>query len=211
MGQILVTLWLTFNKITINQIEVTGQFRYTTPSILVAAIEPWVVARNWWTVDIVHLSDILQSLPWIRHAYVLRRWPKTLLIVLQEAVPLAIWNDQAIIDSTGQVLYPDALPEHLPVLYGPEEERAEIFKAYQQAKAMLKAVDLDIKRWHGGAQQPWRMILTNDLEVVFGRYDKQARLQRFVALYDVIIGSRSQHARRVDLRYNHGLAVDWQR
>lgn len=196
------------NELKVHQVAITGYFQYTEPSRLTATVEPFL-QRSWWSLDIMGLSQALKKLPWIDHAQVIRRWPPGLMIIVQEAVPLATWNDRAVIDSRLNLLYPDTVPQ-LPAVYGPEEEMTAVFKQYQQAKAALKAVDLDIEQWHGGQWLPWRMILTNGLEVKLGRHDRQARLQRFVRLYDVMIGSSAAHARRVDLRYNHGLTVAWQ-
>jgi cell division protein FtsQ len=47
--------------------------------------------------------------------------------------------------------------------------------------------------------------------MVFGREQVMAKLQRFLSMYDHALGRYLPDIKRIDLRYQNGLAVHWLR
>ncbi len=67
-------------------------------------------------VNLSALHDRLAAEPWVKTARVRRAWPDSLMIQIEERVPVAVWRDApggaAIIDTDGVVLAQEGLDEH---------------------------------------------------------------------------------------------------
>ncbi|HRK79574.1 MAG TPA: FtsQ-type POTRA domain-containing protein, partial [Thiobacillus sp.] len=78
------------------------------------------VRGTFFTVDLERVRSSLEKLPWVREARVERRWPDTLVVSLVEYVPLARWNDNALVNADGEV-FVAAAAGSLPRLSGPDD------------------------------------------------------------------------------------------
>jgi len=100
----------------------------------------------------------LESVPWIRHAQVMRLLPSTLQVVIEERTPYAVWQNKGrtyVVDNQGVVLAP-ALPQaypELPLVVGEGAARhaAALYKALKPYPAlrrkMLAALRVGDRRW----------------------------------------------------------------
>lgn len=173
------------------------------------------VRGTFFTVDLDAVRESLEKLPWVREARVERRWPDTLVVSLTEHVPLARWNDDALVSEAGEV-FVAAAAARLPRLSGPEESSDEVVDAYRRHEAALAPLGARISELRLSPRRSWRIRLDNGLQLVLGREQTDARLVRFVALYPRLFGARPGEAgaaaapvvpATVDLRYPDGFAV----
>lgn len=176
------------------------------------------VRGTFFTVDLVSVRDSLEKLPWVREARVERRWPDTLVVSLVEHVPLARWNDDALISDRGD-LFVAAVVTPLPRLSGPEGSHLEVVEAYRRHQAALATIGMTIDELRLSPRRAWRLRLDNDMQLALGREQSDVRLARFVALYPRMFGApaagdAAQTAQlaantpvTVDLRYPDGFAV----
>ncbi|MDP2057230.1 MAG: cell division protein FtsQ/DivIB [Thiobacillus sp.] len=180
------------------------------------------VRGTFFTVDLEGVRNSLEKLPWVREARVERRWPDTLVVSLTEHVPLARWNDNALVNETGEV-FVAAVAQHLPRLSGPEDGSAEVVAAYRRHQAALAPLGMTIDELRLSPRRAWRLRLDNGMQLALGREQTDARLARFVALYPRLFGAQpaiqvaaaaSSAAPTapitpvtVDLRYPDGFAV----
>ena len=81
-------------------------------------------------------------------------------------------------------------------------------ESYQQAQRVLMPLGLSVTRVVLDERRALKLELNHGLEVVLGRQDKAARLQRFVRVYPKVM-DKIDRILRVDLRYPHGLTVEW--
>lgn len=173
------------------------------------------VRGTFFTVDLDAVRESLEKLPWVREARVERRWPDTLVVSLAEHVPLARWNDDALVSEAGEV-FVAAASARLPRLSGPEESSDEVIDAYRRHDAALAPLGMRISELRLSPRRSWRIRVDNGLQLVLGREQTDARLARFVALYPRLFGARPDAADAavapvvpvtVDLRYPDGFAV----
>ncbi len=174
------------------------------------------VRGTFFTVDLDEVRDSLEKLPWVREARVERRWPDTLVVSLTEHVPVARWNDDALMSEAGEV-FVAAVSDKLPRLFGPEDSSDEVLAAYRRQQAALAPLGMKISELRLSPRRAWRIRLDNGIELALGREHTAARLARFTALYPRLFGAPSAAADaqpvapvqpvRVDLRYPDGFAV----
>ena len=146
------------------------------------------VRGTFFTVDLEHVRSSLEKLPWVREARVERRWPDTLVVSLVEHVPLARWNDTALVSEAGEV-FVAALNQPLPRLSGPAESSAEVVTAYRSYQAALTPLGMTIDELRLSPRRAWRIRLDNGLQIALGREQPTVRLSRFVAFYPRLFGN----------------------
>lgn len=176
------------------------------------------VRGTFFTIDLESVRNSLEKLPWVREARVERRWPDTLVVSLTEHVPLARWNDNALINEMGEV-FVAAVDQRLPRLSGPEDSSAEVVATFRRYQASLAPLGITIDELRLTPRRAWRLRLDNGIQLALGREQTDARLARFVAMYPRLFGTQpanavaaaSAHAPlkpiMVDLRYPDGFAV----
>jgi len=187
------------------------------------------VHGTFFTVDLERVRSSLEKLPWVREARVERRWPDTLVVSLVEHVPLARWNDTALVSQTGDV-FVAAVNQSLPRLYGPDGSSAEVVTAFQAYQSALAPLAMTIAELRLTPRRAWRVRLDNGMQLALGREQAGVRLARFVALYPRLFTAASAtskatptgtaavlgaaeavpvpvHPATVDLRYPDGFAI----
>ncbi len=183
------------------------------------------VQGTFFTVDLERVRGSLEKLPWVSEARVERRWPDTLVVSLVEHVPMARWNDSALVSRTGDV-FVAALNQTLPRLFGPEDSSAEVVDAFRRHQAALAPLGMTISELRLSPRRAWRITLNNGMQIALGRVQADERLARFVALYPRLFpapaagtstagagagGSSAAAAPlapvTVDLRYSDGFAM----
>ncbi len=164
------------------------------------------VRGNYFTVDLEQLRSAFEKLPWVREARVTRRWPDTLVVAFTEHVPLARWNDAALLNQQGEV-FAAALDAHLPQLRGPENSSGEVAQTYVAYQKQLATVGRSISELQLSPRRAWRLRLDGGTEIMLGRTDAATRLTRFTGLYPKLFADPHQGPVYVDLRYADGFAV----
>jgi cell division protein FtsQ len=174
------------------------------------------VRGTFFTVNLENVRSSLEKLPWVREARVERRWPDTLVVSLTEHVPLARWNDNALVSEAGEV-FDAALDQPLPRLAGPEGSSAEVVATYRRYQAALAPLGMTIDELRLSPRRAWRMRLDTGMQLALGRTQTDRRLARFVALYPRLFGQHPAQDGQaaaappaplmVDLRYSDGFAL----
>jgi cell division protein FtsQ len=201
-----------------------------TPVIHVTEAQVRLVAERrvrgtFFTVDLERVRESLEKLPWVREARVERRWPDTLVVSLVEHVPLARWNDTALVSEAGDV-FVAALNQPLPRLFGPENSSAEVVDAYHRYQKALAPLGMTISELRLSARRAWRIRLDNGMQLALGREQPDVRLARFAAIYPRLFATQEAASAHpvnaaaaptasvalmtpvtVDLRYPDGFAV----
>jgi cell division protein FtsQ len=86
---------------------------------------------------------------------------------------------------------------------------AEVTRRYRDLHRRLLRVGMAVAALSVDERGAWRLELTNGVSVQLGRYDVDARIDRFVSVVTVLIASRPSEISYVDMRYSNGFAVGW--
>jgi cell division protein FtsQ len=193
----------------IRWLDVEGDLHRTSASqIRAAAADP--ASTGFFAADLARVRSNIEALPWVAQAEVSRHWPDALHLRVIEHRPMARWNDNRLFSDQGDVFEVTGSEgmQGLARLSGPDNRRDEVLARWRQMRRELAAVGLDIDQLHLDKRGAWTLVLDNGTELVLGREQIDRRLARFVAVHDEL-RSTERRARRVDMRYTNGLAVQW--
>jgi cell division protein FtsQ len=153
------------------------------------------------------LRESLKKLPWVRGASIRREFPDRLEVQLEEYQPLAHWNNNALVDSQGEVFFARSDMD-MPDFVGQDGTAAEVTQRYEQFSRQLAGLELQVNRLVLSPRHAWQLRLSNGMVLELGREDVQQRLARFVEAYPYSLAAIQSRVRYVDLRYSNGFAVN---
>lgn len=170
------------------------------------------LSGTFFTMNLDRAREALSKVPWVRSVALRRQWPRRLEIEIDEHEPFARFNDNALVDTDGQVFVASYAGE-LPQFRGTDGQAALMVTRYREWKAALAPLSLSLTGLDLSARGGWQIHAADDegpITLELGRDDMDARLARFVAVYGRTIGvlaSNGTHIDRVDLRYRNGFAA----
>ena len=174
-------------------------------------LEELVSGENFFSLPLQGIYQRAMGLSWVESAAVRREWPDRVVLSISERVPVAVWNANVLVSSSGQPF--DALHKYavdtLPQLKGPADRLGEVMDYYHSMSKVLLNTGLRIRVLAVDARLSARLTLDNGMQLVVDRQQYATKLRRFVHLYRNVLAEDSRTVKRVDLRYGDGIAVQW--
>jgi cell division protein FtsQ len=169
------------------------------------------IKTGFFKVDLKKIHEDLLSFPWVKNVKIARRWPNTLLITIEEHEPMAVWNQESLIDKEGEVFTPEKVTKFsdLPQFMGSSEALPMMVKYYSTFEKLLLPINLHMTRIVVSRYAEWSITLNDGLVIYLGNELVDKRLQRFVKIYDTIFSSSNRNAKYVDMRYSNAMVVRW--
>jgi len=167
---------------------------------------------TFFTMNLDRARGAFARVPWVRNVALRRQWPQRLEVTIEEHVPLARWNDNALVNARGELFTADYNGD-LPQLGGPDDRAAEVAERYGEWSAALAPLRVVLREVLLSPRGGWHLATTNaagPLALELGRDEPAARLARFIAVYGRTIGALERNGTaidRVDLRYRNGFAA----
>lgn len=170
-----------------------------------------MVKKSFFAVDVSAIKERLLQIPWTSQVVVRRIWPNELVIMITERNPIARWNENSLLSTTGELFSPpeNTIPEGLPVFVGPLGQQIFMLENHAKLNSILKPLHFKITRLELSPTMAWNITLDNGMKLSVGSKDILTRLSHFVKVYPKIIGARAADVEYIDLRYTNGLAVRW--
>ena len=185
------------------------------------------VAGNFFTIDLNKTRQLLETVPWVRHASIRRVWPNALDVQLEEQQPLALWNEDQMINTWGEAfsanqgeLSDDA---NLPQFNGPENSERLVVQRYAELARWFAPLNVSVSEVSLSPRYAWSVGLSDGTRLSLGRDPAAdvadphgrsgalpfaARIERFVQAWPTLAqrleGRKIQSA---DLRYANGFAI----
>ena len=171
---------------------------------------------NFFSVNLDNLRKSLEELPWVRRVEVRRQWPGSLLVSVEEHVPVAFWGQATgqLVNSYGEVFAASMSIEpktRMPFLYGPQALSQEMLSYYRKAEEMLRPIGRSPRALTISPRLAVQLRLDDGMVVELGRQQQKApvrdRLERFVEYYPSVMSAAGQRPTVVDMRYPNGFAL----
>lgn len=206
--------------------EDEGELRFVTASSLNEAVKG-KLRGNFFFIDLDGARRLIETAPWVRHARVQRVWPNALTVYIEEHQPLALWNENEMINSWGEAFsaYAGDLPEDvmLPQLKGPEESERLVVQRYAEVARWFAPLRLRVNELALSPRYAWEVTLSDGMRLNLGRDPAAdiadphgrsgalpfaARIERFVEAWPRLAQSVNGRAiAHADLRYPNGFAI----
>ena len=103
-----VWLWKAINNkdaFPIKSIEVNSRYEHIDRESLQAVVEPYLNS-SFFRIDIPAIKKQLLNDPWIDSVTIRRSWPNKLEIIIKEEVPVATWNNDALLNDHSEIFTP---------------------------------------------------------------------------------------------------------
>ncbi len=170
-----------------------------------------MIDQGFFGVDVDKIKERILQLPWVAQVVVRRVWPDVVAIAVKEKKPIALWNDNSLLSSEGELFAPEATtyPVGLPQLAGPAGEQILMAQYYAKMNSILMPLHSKITRLELTPSMAWGLTLDNGMKLSIGHKDILTRLNHFVKVYPKIVGDRGSDVEYIDLRYPNGMAVRW--
>ena len=208
--------WIGADRWPLTHLRATGRFERVDPALVQRTLLPYA-KHGYFAVDLRGAQASVARLPWVEQAQVRKRWPDMLEVSITEHRPFARWGKDRLLSDRGALF--DArgarVPAGLPMLDGPETRTREVVELYQQARTLFAPVGLQVEAVAMDPRGSWSLTLLDRsrggiaTQVLVGRNEARARIDRFVRLLPQLRVNPERHIERADLRYTNGFALVW--
>jgi cell division protein FtsQ len=214
---------------SIAQVQIKPMGDETLDYVSAATVQATIAGRlvgNFFSINLNDARRVLESVPWVRNVSVRRVWPDTLLVEFEEQQPLALWNEDEMINTWGEAFRANQgeLPDdvRLPAFFGPDDAERLVVQRYAELARWFAPLGLTVSEIHLSPRYAWSVRLSDGLMLNLGR-DPAAdvadphgragavpfarRIERFVQAWPVLASQVNRPVVSADLRYPDGFAV----
>jgi len=226
-----VVFWITQRPyFTISHVRIEPVQSDALNYVSVATVQATIAGRlkgNFFTVNLNDTRALLESVPWVRHARIQRVWPNTLRVQFEEQQPLALWNEDEMINTWGEAFAANQgeLPDDasLPHFHGPENSERLVVQRYAELARWFAPLNLSVREITLSPRYAWSVELSNGLLLNLGRdpgadvadlhgragaLPFAAKIQRFVNAWPTLVQRLDGRLlSSADLRYANGFAI----
>jgi len=169
------------------------------------------------TVDLQHVQQLIEGVPWVRSALVQREFPNRLRVVIEEHDVVAWWGEAGsgrLLNRYGEVFEAQAegtQAEPVVELIGPDDLSMQVHALYQALGPVFERIDRDVQRLELDARGSWKARLDGGTEIQLGRGDASTLVERARTFATTVPTLMAHYGQRdietVDLRYPNGYAL----
>lgn len=205
----LVGLTLVLDR-PIRVMSIDGSFQRVSPNQVEQAAAPFL-KTGFMSADLDAVQRAIESIPYVDHARVQRRWPNSLHVTILEQVATARWGESGLLNARGELFARTAahVPPELPRLSGPEGTEAEVARHYLAAQGKMLEAGMRIAAMRLDERGAWELDLDNGLTIRLGRTQVEDHLERFIRTASVVVSRRANEVAYVDMRYSNGFTIGW--
>jgi cell division protein FtsQ len=191
-------------------ISIDGSFQRVSPGQIEKAVAPFAT-QGFMSADLNDIQRAVESLPWVDHARIARRWPNGLRVTVTEQTAAARWGESGLLNTRGELFVRTAthVPAELPHLSGPEGTESQVAQRYLATQGRMLEAGMRIAALRLDERGAWELDLDSGVTVRLGRRDVDERTERFIHTASQVISHRLTEISYVDMRYSNGFAIGW--
>jgi cell division protein FtsQ len=185
------------------------------------------LAGNFFFIDLDATRELIETVPWVRRAQVRRVWPNAVRVSIEEQQPLALWNEDQMINTWGEAFSANqgelADDAQLPQFHGPANSERLVVQRYAEMARWFAPLNLHVKEITLSPRYAWEVALSDGVRLNLGRDPAAdvadphgrsgalpfaARIERFVQAWPTLKHRLEGRAiSSADLRYPNGFAI----
>jgi len=208
-------VWVSMGIVTterwpIRWLELRGSFNRVSAEQVRSSLLP-LIRSSFFSVDMQALHRVAVKNSWIANVNIQKRWPDTVVVTIEEHVPVAHWNSGQLISTSGEKFTAAEADEiqGLPWLNAPDGQVPAVLEHWSRFNSMLDSAALEISRLTLDRRGAWSLQLTTGTELQLGRENAYERLERLMTSWEALMFEHNLAPVVVDLRYTNGFAVRW--
>lgn len=152
------------NWFVVENVIITGNIEHVDlKSLTLVAQEK--IRDNLFTLDIEEIQDDFRHIPWVKHVTVMRDFPHSLLIGVDEYSAIARWGDEGLIASDGNVFNGNDANKELPVFYVAQPNVSEAISDLNMINSMLGKHNVHLTELNLYGFGITKFILSNQLKI----------------------------------------------
>jgi cell division protein FtsQ len=162
--------------------------------------------RSLMFVDVVEVKAELEKLPWIYRASVKKEWPGVLAVEVEEHEPVALWNDNEVLNSDGEPLENPSANLQLASLKGPDSSAAVVMDQYLQFAQVFENTGVRLQQVKMYPRGAWELQLDNGVLISLGDKNVVERSRRVVRVLN-LEAYKETEIEYIDARYSNGISI----
>jgi cell division protein FtsQ len=200
--------WALDRPVTV--VSIDGSFQRVSPGEVEKAVAPFA-RTGFMSANLDDIERAVETLAWVDHARIQRRWPNSLHVTVTEQTVAARWGEAGLLNTRGQLFVRAAshVPSELPRLSGPEGSQAEVAQRYLTAQGRVQEAGMRIAALRLDERGAWELDLDSGVTVRLGRREVDERFDRFIRTAAQVIAHRMNEISYLDMRYSNGFAIGW--
>ena len=206
-----LTAWLgQSSTMPIKHVRIGAELNYVAHEDISQALST-VVKTGYFSMDTTEIVNELTAMEWVKKAHIRRVWPDTILLIVEEQRPAAIWNKTALLNVDGEIFKPmfDRSTIQLPSLSGTDSLSPAVLSEQKKINQSIENLGLSVKKLSLAEHGSWSAELSNGIKIKAGYGLAEKKISKSLALLSSINDSLLEHLDSVDLRYPNGVAVRW--
>ncbi|ABM02987.1 cell division protein FtsQ [Psychromonas ingrahamii 37] len=207
--------WLTDEQsLPLTSLILTGDMQHVSSDDVRGVLKEQKDSLNFFTLEIAQIQKQLEDMPWVYSASIRKQWPDTIKIHIVEQSIIAIWNNSALLNQAGDIIYTpmEDISDQYIKLNGEDEFVKQVLQTYLEVELLLKVNKFKIKLLSSDKRNSSNIILNNGIALRLGKEQKLDRIQRFLSVFPLIEKKYNVDTiDYLDLRYDTGIAIGWQK
>ena len=222
--------WDLIQGYPVETVRIQSGFKQVSQSDISELVAPFIQS-SLVTTDTEQIRAVIERNEWVDWVRVNRQWPNALHIEVYEHEPIASYNQSSsnnqnsLVSRRGKRFSPAVLPtdwQSLPRLSGPDDQLDSVLDMYRRIARIIQPMllkesgnfdddgrsGLSITQLTLNDYQGWMLELEGQTQIRVDRDNSIVKLKRLVD-YHQLGQVPLQDIEAIDLRYPHGLAVQW--
>ena len=169
------------------------------------------IQKGFWAVDLKAVKEKVESHSWVRKAMIKKQWPNKLVIAVDEQVPIARWDNDQLLSTTGDIIYGGSLIGylHLPRFIADKKQLDVVITNFNDLQIALRKNQLAVTTLSLTPAGQWSFELNDDLLVKAGDEINTLKINRLINVIEQELLADIERVEVIDLRYPNGLSVQW--
>ncbi|TCS41714.1 cell division protein FtsQ/DivIB [Reinekea marinisedimentorum] len=157
-------------------------------------------------VDVAKVKSELEKLPWVYRVSVKKQWPGVLAVEVEEHEPVALWNDNEVLNSDGEPLQNPSSQLRLASLKGPENSAGVVMEQYLQFAQVFENAGAGLQEVKLFPRGSWELKLDNGVLISLGDRNVVERSRRVVRVLN-LEAYKETEIEYIDARYSNGISI----